>query len=64
MKIKYRDDSMLLAKHGSERRWVVGELVQELLIQGRLAGLESEGPGALHWLPCWVSKSSAGPITQ
>lgn len=35
MKRKYREDSMLLAKQGSERRWVVGELVQELLSQGR-----------------------------
>ena len=35
MKRKYREDSMLLAKHGSERRWVVGKLVKELLTPGR-----------------------------
>lgn len=57
------EDCMLVAKHRIQEE-VVRKLVQELLTGEELARLEPEGPGALHWLPCWVSKPSSGPITH
>lgn len=50
---------MLLSKRRIQEK-VVRKLVQELLTGQELARLQPEGPGALHWLPCWISNSSVG----
>lgn len=57
------ENCMLLAKHRIQEE-VARKLVQELLTDQELARLEPEGPRARHWLPCWVSNSSAGPFTH